>query len=109
MDGIVKKSEYRGVVKNGDCTVPRLLFADDFAPLESTQNGLGKALIRFSDAWSVVGIKISTGTMKTKTMCLSRQLKQCSLQVGGVPLNQSEKFKHTSASHSQVMEDKSAN
>ena len=26
-------------------------------------------------------------------MCLSRQLKQCSPQVGGVPLKQSEKFK----------------
>ena len=94
MDGIVKKSESCGGVKNGDCTVQRLVFADDFAPLESTQNSLRKALIRFSDACSIAGMKISTNTMKTEIMCLSRQLKQCSLQVGGVPLKQSEKFKY---------------
>ena len=88
LDGIVKKGESSGEVKNGDCTVQRLLFADAFAPLESTQNSLRKALIRFSDVCSVAGMKISTGTMKTETMCLSRQLKQCSLQVGGVPLKQ---------------------
>ena len=45
--------------------------------LESTQNGLQQALDRFSDACSVVGMKIST--TKTETMCLSRQPKQCSL------------------------------
>ena len=94
MDGIVKKSESCGGVKNGDCTVQRLLFADDFAPLESTQNSLRKALIRFSDACSVAGMKISTGAMKTETMCLSMQLKQYSLQVGEVPLQQSENFKY---------------
>ena len=94
MDGIVKKSDSCGEVKNGDCTVQRLLFADYFVPLESTQNSLRKALIRFSDVCSVAGMKISTGTMKTETMCLSRQLKQFSLQVGEVPRKQSEKFKY---------------
>ena len=76
----------------GDCSVQRLLFADDLVLLDSTQNGLQQALNRFSDARSVVGIKISL--TKTKTMCLSKQPKQCSLQIDGVPLKQSEKFKY---------------
>ena len=40
MDRIVQKSESCGGVKIGDCTVQRLLFADDLVPLHSTQNGL---------------------------------------------------------------------
>ena len=74
MDRIVKKSESCGGVKIGECTVQRLLFADDLVllglVLHSTQNGLQQALDRFSDACSVAGIKIST--TKTKTMCLFR-------------------------------------
>ena len=35
---------------------------------------------------------------KTETMCLSRQPKQCSLQIDGVPLKQSEKFKYLGVS-----------
>ena len=97
MDRIVKKSESGGGVKIGDCTVQRLLFADDLVLLDSTQNGLRQALDRFSDACSVAGMKIST--TKTETMCLSRQPKQCSLQIDGVPLKQSENSS-TSASHS---------
>ena len=91
MDRIVKKSESCGGVKSGDCTVQRLLFANDLVLLDSTQNGLQQALDRFSDACSVAGMKIST--TKTETMCLSRQPKQCSLQIDGVPLKLSEKFK----------------
>ena len=90
MDRIVKKSESCGRVKIGECTVQRPLFADDLVLLDSTQNGLQHALDRFSDGCSVAGMKIST---KTETMCLSRQPKQCSLQIDGVPLKQSEKFK----------------
>ena len=37
-------------------------------------------------------------TIKTKTMCLSRQPKQCSLQISGVPLKQSQKFKYLGVS-----------
>ena len=76
MDRIVKNSESCGVVKIGDCTVQRLLIADDLVPLDSIQNGLQQALDRFSDVCSVAGMKIST--TKTETMCLSRQPKQCS-------------------------------
>ena len=92
MDRIVKKSESCGGVKIGECTVQRLLFADDLVLLDSTQNGLQQALDRFSDACSVAGMKIST--RKTETMCLSRLPKQCSLHIDGVSLKQSEKFKY---------------
>ena len=71
MDRIVEKSESCGVVKIGDSTVQRLLFADVFVLLDSTQNGLQQVLDRFSDACSVAGMKIST--IKTETMCLYRQ------------------------------------
>ena len=96
IDRIVKKSESCGGVKIGECTVQRLLFADDLVLLDSTQNGVQQALDRFSDACSVAGMKIST--TKTETMCLSRQPKQCSLQIDGVPLKQSEKFKYLGVS-----------
>ena len=79
MDRIVKKSESCGGVKIGECTVQRLLFADDLVLLDFTQNGLQQALDRFSDARCVAGIKISA--TKTETMCLSRQPKQCSHQI----------------------------
>ena len=59
-DRIVRNSESCGVVKIGDCTVQRQLFADDLMLLDSTQTGLQLALDRFSDACSVAGMKIST-------------------------------------------------
>ena len=77
MDRIIKNSDSCGGIKIGDCTVQRLLFAGDLVLLGSAQNGLQQALDRFSDACSVVGMKIST--TKTETMCLSRQPNQCSL------------------------------
>ena len=73
MDRIVKKSECGGGVKIGECTVQRLLVADDLVLLDSTQNNLQQALDRFSEACSVAGMKISS--TKTETMCLSRQPK----------------------------------
>ena len=57
MDRIVKKSESCGGVKIGECTVQRLLFADDLLLLDSTQNGLQQALDRLSDACSLAGMK----------------------------------------------------
>ena len=96
MDRLVKKSESCGGAKIGECTVQRLVFADDLALLDSTQNGLQQALDRFSDACSVAGMK--TSSTKTETMCLSRQPKQCSLQIDGIPLKQSEKFKYLGVS-----------
>ena len=70
MDRIVKKSESCSGVKICECTVQRLLFADDLVLRDFTQNGLQQARKRFSNAYSVAGIKIST--IKTETMCLSR-------------------------------------
>ena len=55
MDRIVKNSESCGGVKIVDCTIQRLLFADDLVLLDSTQNGIQQALDRFSDACSVAG------------------------------------------------------
>ena len=78
------------------CTVQRLLFADDLVLLDYTQNGLQQALDRFSNACSAGGMKISS--TKTETISLSRQPKQCFLQIGGVPLKQSEKFKYLNVS-----------
>ena len=85
-DRIVKKSESCGGVKIGDCTIQRLLLVDDIVLLDSTQNGLQQAFNRVSDACFVAGMKIST--TKTKIISLSRQPKQCSLQIDGVPLKQ---------------------
>ena len=87
-------------MKIGDCTVQRLLFTHDFVLLDSTQNGLQRALDWFSDACSVARMKIST--TKAETMRVSREPKQCSLQTGLAPLNESQKL-GISASHSQMM------
>ena len=92
LDRIVKKSESCGGVMISGCTVQRLLFADDLVLLDSTRKGLQQALDRFSDACSEAELKI--GATKTETTCLSRQPKQCFLQIGRVPLKQSEKFKY---------------
>ena len=80
-DRIVKKSESCGGEKIGDCSVQRRLFPNDSALLHFTQNGLQQNLDKFSYACSVAGMKI-------------RQLKHCSLEIGGVLLQQSEKHKY---------------
>ena len=47
MDGIVKNSESCAWLKVGDCSVQRLLFADDLVLLDFTQIGLNKLLAGF--------------------------------------------------------------
>ena len=91
MDRIDKNSSGRGVTI-GDCSVRRLLFADDLALLSSSRSDLQEALDRFSDACSDAGMKIST--VKTEIMCVSRQPVQCSIQTNGEILKQTEKFKY---------------
>ena len=81
-----------GGVEIGECTVQRLLFADDLVLLDSSQNSLQQALDRFSDACVVAGMKISA--TKTETMCLSRQPKQCSLQISRVYTVRENQGKH---------------
>ena len=105
IDKIVAKSESCDRAKIADCTTQHLLFADDLVLLDFTQNGVQQTLDRFSDACSVAGMKIST--TKRETMCLCRQPKHCSLQIGGIPLKQ--RNLSTSASHSLVMADTIAN
>ena len=79
---LIPKSESYDGTKGGDgIALQRLLFEDDLVLLDSTQNVLQQAFDRFSGACCVAGMKIST--IKTETMCLSRQLKQCSFHVGG--------------------------
>ena len=73
MDSIIKKNKPCGGVKIGDCTVQRLLFADDFVLLDSTQNGLQQALDRFSDACSVAGMKISIQQKQKPCACPDNQ------------------------------------
>ena len=51
MKGVVG-SKMRLVVNISDCTVQRLLFADELVQLDSTQNGLQQALDRFLDVCS---------------------------------------------------------
>ena len=98
MDGIDKNSGSSGGVEINECSVRRLLFADDLVLLDSTESGLQLALDRFSVACHDAGMKIST--TKTETMCLSRQPAQCSLQASGVALKQTEKFNYLGVSFS---------
>ena len=71
MDKIHKNSFGRDI-KNGECGVWHLLFADDLVLLSSSQSDLQEALHRFSDACSDVGMKISTA--KIEVRCVSNQL-----------------------------------
>ena len=64
------------------CKIGRLLFEDDLVLLASTEFGLQHALNGFAAACDIAGTKISTS--KTEVHHLSRNLVQCSLQVGEV-------------------------
>ena len=75
MDRIVKKSEFCGGVKIGDCAVLRPLFADDLVLFNSTPNDLQQALDRFSYTCSVAGMKIRT--TKIVTICLKDGIGPC--------------------------------
>ena len=76
----------------GECNVWRLLFADNLVLLTSNKSNLQYALDRFSDARLNAEMKISTA--ETEIMCLSWHLVQCSFQIDGVALQQTEKFKY---------------
>ena len=102
MDRVVKKSEFRGGVKIGECTAQLLLFADDLVLLDSTQNGLQQALDGFLDACSVAGMKIST----TKTNHAPVHITRAVLSPNWW---RSHRNSSITAFHSQVMADKIAN
>jgi len=67
-------------------------FADDLLLLTSSEQGLQHALDGLSAACDQTGINIST--KKTETICLSRKLSQCALQVSGITLLHMEKFNY---------------
>ena len=93
MNRIVKKSEYCGGVKIDECTVIynvcylRMILCYSTLPKMISS----KLLTVFGCMLYIGGKKIRT--TKTETMGLSRQPKQCSLQIDGVPSKQLEKFK----------------
>ena len=84
--------ENRNNQKIERCKISWLLFADDLVLLASSESGLQLALNGFLTACDIVKMKISTS--KTKAQHLSRNLVQCSPQVGGVSLKQVENFKY---------------
>ena len=99
MDRIVKKSKSCGGVKISDYTVQvynvcyfQMIWCYSTLPKMASS----KLLTGFQRASSVAGMNISA--TKTETMCLSRQPKQCPLQINGGPLKQSEKFKYLGVS-----------
>ena len=92
MDWIDRHSRGAECVTIGDCSVDRLLFADDLVLLSSSKDDLQRALDRFAAMCEVAGMRISVA--KTEALLLSRQPAQCILHVSGVPLKQVEKFKY---------------
>ena len=75
----------------GRCKHSLLLFAYDLVLLAFSESGLQHALNGFAAECAIVGLKISTS--KTEVH-LSRNLVQCSLQVGSALLKKVEKLKY---------------
>ena len=80
----------RGVTV-GSCSINRLLFADAFLPLATSEQGLQHVHDRCSVTCDQAGMEISS--KKTEVLCLSRHLKQRMLQVSCNTLQQVEKLK----------------
>jgi len=66
----------------GSCRISRLLFADDWVLITSSQLGLQHALDRISAACDPSRMKIST--KNTEVLCLSANQRQCVLQVSEI-------------------------
>ena len=79
-------------VAGGSYRINRLLFSVHLVLLAPSQQGLQHALDRFSPACDRAGMKISA--KNTEASCLSRNPRQCKLQVNGNTLQQAEKIKH---------------
>ena len=84
--------------RNDECVtikirkISRLLFSNELVQLVFLESGLQYLLNYFAAACDIAGRKISTS--KTEMLHLLRNPVQCSLQVGGVSLQQVEKFKY---------------
>ena len=92
MNWIDKRSQANECARIGNCTISRLLFADDLVMLSFTEPGLQPALNSFAYACDTAGMKIRTA--KTEVGHLSRNPDQCVLQVNEVTLKQVEKFEY---------------
>ena len=76
----------------GSCKISCSLYVDDLVLMTSSKFGLQHALNGFAAACDIGEMKISTS--KSEILHLSRNLAQCSLQVGSVSLKQVEKLKY---------------
>ena len=65
-----KRSQADECATIGNCKIGRLLFADGFVVLSSTESGLQRVLNCFADACKTAGIKISSA--QTEILHLSR-------------------------------------
>ena len=74
----------------GSCRINRLLFADDSVLLASSQQDFQHARNLLSAACDQAGMKIST---QNEELCLSRNPRQCALQMSGNTLQNMRKFK----------------
>jgi exonuclease III len=92
MDRIARRSLGQESVTIGSVNASHLLFADDLAILASSQSELQCALDRFALECEAASMRINTA--KTETLVISRNPRECTLQVSGVPLQQVEKFKY---------------
>jgi len=92
--GIDSYSRVDESVTVGSCKIDRIIFADDLVLLAvaSFQQGLQHTLDQFFAASDRAGMKIST--KNTGVWCLSRNPRQCMLQVNGNTLQQVKKFKY---------------
>ena len=78
-------------VTAGSCRINRVVFADDLVLLAYSEKGLHHAVDRFSAACDQAGIKVNTEM--AEVLCLSRNPRQCTLQVNDNTLQQVEKYK----------------
>ena len=92
MNWIDKCSQADECATIGICKISRLLFADDFILLSSTESGIQHALKSFAVACNTAGMKISMA--ETEVLHLSRNPDQCVLQVNEATLKQVEQFKY---------------
>jgi len=90
--GIESYSRTDEGVTVGSCKINRLIFADDLVLLAPSQQGLQHTLDQSFVACDRAGMKIRT--KNTGVRSLSRNPRQCMLQVSGDTLQQVKKFKY---------------
>ncbi|KAF7644351.1 hypothetical protein LDENG_00223640 [Lucifuga dentata] len=92
MDRISRHSQGSEGVQFGDLRIASLLFADDVVLLALSDCDLQRALGRFEAECEATGMRISTSKPETMVLCWTKV--DCSLQVRGESLPQTEEFKY---------------